>query len=223
MNLSRRLSLLASLVPNGDTVYDIGCDHALLDIFLTLYNNNTCYAIDISKSALEMAKKNVIKYHLEDKIHILCNDGINGIPIIENSTMVIAGMGSLTILEILESNQDKFKRIIIQTNKDYYLLRKTMTKKQYKIKEEYVLKDKNIFYVIIVFEKGNISYSKKELEYGPCMLKESSEDVIMYYEYLLNKKKDILKKMPRGNLDKKIKLKKDILWLKKTLKIKEKM
>ena len=75
MHLNRRLLLLASLVPRGDVVYDIGCDHALLDIFLTLYNQNECYAIDQKESALKMARKNIASYHVEDKIEVLCQNG----------------------------------------------------------------------------------------------------------------------------------------------------
>ena len=38
--LSKRLETIASLIPLGASVIDIGCDHALLDIYLVKRNDN---------------------------------------------------------------------------------------------------------------------------------------------------------------------------------------
>ena len=64
MNLSNRLKAVATLVCKDSRVIDVGCDHAYLDIYLTLYNNNSCIATDINKNALEIAKNNIKKYNL---------------------------------------------------------------------------------------------------------------------------------------------------------------
>ena len=56
MNLSKRLEAVATLVDLDVTVIDVGCDHAYLDIYLTLNNNNKCIATDINKNALAIAK-----------------------------------------------------------------------------------------------------------------------------------------------------------------------
>ncbi len=222
MHLNRRLLLLTSLVPKDVVVYDIGCDHALLDIFLTLYNNNTCYAIDQKESALKMAKKNIALYHLEKKITVLCQDGFFNQEIKENSVAVLAGMGTRTILDILKGREDApFKKIIIQTNNDYEILRESMMKKGYKITSEHVLLDKKIWYVIMTFEKGKASYSTYELKFGPLLKKENSIKRNLYYTYLIEKREAILKKLPRGHLGKKLEIKKEIVWLKRTSKVKE--
>ena len=39
--LSKRLKAIASLV-DGENVIDIGCDHAFLDIYLTIQGNQSC-------------------------------------------------------------------------------------------------------------------------------------------------------------------------------------
>lgn len=217
MHLNRRLLLLASLVPQGDIVYDIGCDHALLDIFLTLHNQNTCYAIDEKESALKMARKNIEKYHMEDKIKVLCQNGFGTLKI-EEGIAILAGMGTKTILDILKRKEETpLKKIIVQTNNDYALLRKDMMNHGYKITYESVLFDNSIWYVIIVFERGRSKYTRYELQFGPLLKKEKSRDRDLYYVSLIEKRKEILKKLPRGYLGKKIKLKKEILWLKKNL------
>ncbi len=34
--ISKRLESIASLIPNNSRVIDVGCDHALLDIYLAM-------------------------------------------------------------------------------------------------------------------------------------------------------------------------------------------
>ena len=53
MQIRKRLKAIASLVEKGSKVIDVGCDHALLDIYLTLYNSNECIASDINKNAYD--------------------------------------------------------------------------------------------------------------------------------------------------------------------------
>ena len=64
MKLTKRLNEIVSLIDEGTNVIDIGCDHALLDIYLTLNKKNKCIAADINKNALESAIKNIKKYNL---------------------------------------------------------------------------------------------------------------------------------------------------------------
>ena len=218
MGIQKRLKLLASFVPKGNTVYDIGCDHALLSIYLTLYNANTCYAIDNKEKVLKTARENISHYHLEGKIFVLRQDGLGTLSIEEESTAVLAGMGTDTILHILENKEMyHFHRLIIQTNNDYERLRKSMQKKGYKIKEEVAFLDKRVFYVILVFEKGHVHYSKYDLKFGPLLRKQKTKDRDLYYQYLIEQKEEILKKLPRGYLGKKIKLRQEILWLRRKI------
>ena len=132
MKLTKRLQTICSLVNSGSNVVDIGCDHGLIDIYLTLYNNNNCIASDINNNALEFAKNNIKKYHLEDKIPTIISDGLNNIDIPNNNTIIICGMGTSTILRILENSKNKkIDSLIVQSNNDLYLLRKSITKLGY--------------------------------------------------------------------------------------------
>ena len=52
MNITKRLEAIASLISNNSNVIDVGCDHAYLDIYLTLNRENIfCLACDINKNA----------------------------------------------------------------------------------------------------------------------------------------------------------------------------
>ena len=103
MKLSKRLTSLANLVSSSDIVADIGCDHALLDIYLI--KNNILPKIlvtDINPNALESGKKNILKYHLNDYINAKLSDGINNLDN-DINTLIISGMGTNTICNILNN------------------------------------------------------------------------------------------------------------------------
>jgi tRNA (adenine22-N1)-methyltransferase len=126
IKLSNRLSVIASFINKEDIVIDIGCDHALLDIYLVSKNNNICYASDINENALKNAKSNIEKYGLEDKIIIKHGDGLT----IDSSTIntiVIAGMGFNNIINILSNkNVRNINKIIVQSNSHPEIIRKFM-------------------------------------------------------------------------------------------------
>ena len=198
---SLRLLAIASLIDNGSSVLDVGTDHAYLPIILS--QNKKCKSIiasDVSSNALKIAKDNLKKYHIDDVKLILSNglDSIND----DYDTIVLAGMGTSTIIKILE-NKKLPNTLIISSNNDLYKLRKFMNKIKYKIKEEIVILEKNKYYDIIKYQKGNekLSYFKKM--YGKSNDKK-------YYKYLLANEKFIFKKV---NLFKKLNLLKNIIYL----------
>ena len=80
MKISNRLKLIASFVDDNSHVIDVGCDHALLSIFLAKTKNNIkVIASDVNEGPLEGARKNIKLYNLEDKIEIKLGDGIETI------------------------------------------------------------------------------------------------------------------------------------------------
>ena len=204
--LSKRLEAVASLVEENRSVIDIGCDHALLDIYLTLYNNNKCLACDINENALKSAYENIKKYKLD--IDIKQSNGFENIDVPDGSTCVIAGMGTSLILDILSSNKIKnIDNFIIQTNNDYKELRHAMLKKGYYIVDELAFSDKKIWYVIIKFKKGYTKYNITELILGPILLKKQDIDTINYFKNEYNKYLNILNAIPKKYILKRIKIK----------------
>ena len=65
--ISDRLKSLVKYVNTNDKAIDIGCDHALLDVFLVKNNIvNNIIVSDVSSNALEQGINNIRKYNLED-------------------------------------------------------------------------------------------------------------------------------------------------------------
>ena len=118
-------------------------------------------------------------------------------------------MGGNTILNILKKNKLKYiKKIVIQSNTDIPLIRKYINKLGYTIKNEQLIIDKNIYYIIITFSKGKHKYTKKELYFGPILLKENNELFKKKKTIELNKLEKILEKIPNKKIITKYKLKK---------------
>ena len=69
MKINARLKTIGDLVEKDSICLDVGCDHALLDIYLVHRKSNIkTIASDIAQGPLEQAKKNIEREHLEDVI-----------------------------------------------------------------------------------------------------------------------------------------------------------
>ncbi|MBP3765619.1 MAG: SAM-dependent methyltransferase [Bacilli bacterium] len=206
MAFSKRIKKLASLVDSNAYVIDVGCDHALLDIYLTLYNNNKCLAVDINENALKSAYENIKKYKLN--IEVKQSNGLDNIDVPNNSVCVIAGMGTNLILDILSNEKtEKINTLIIQTNKDYKALRDTMIKKGYFIVDELAFLDKKIWYVIIKFKKGHVKYKRIETILGPVLLKKYDNETVNYFKSEYDKYCKVLSNIPKKYVFKRFKIK----------------
>lgn len=212
MTLSRRLLSLAGLVIDSDNVADIGCDHALLDIYLVKNKIvNHVLVSDKNKDALDSGIRNIKKHHLEEHIEAKLGDGLS---VIDDNidTLIISGMGSNTIIKILSSKKLKqINKLIIQSNNDHALLRRFLCMKGYYISHEAVIYDHGKYYINIVFLKGNKNYTAKEFKYGPILMYGNKD----YFDFLYKKQESILENIPRYKLIKRIRMRKDLLYLKK--------
>ncbi len=201
ININDRLKNVADFILESDAKYiiDVGCDHALLDIYLFQCNNKLqIIASDINKGPLLKAKENLLKYYCFDKIKLQLSDGISEIK--DNTdTIVISGMGMETILEILtkdKKNINNVKRLIISSNNKYESLRLKICNLGFFINKEKIVYEDGKYYIIIEFIKGNFKYSKQQFYFGPCLLKNKDELFYKYYLGIKKEKENILNNIP---------------------------
>lgn len=190
-NLSDRLKSLTKYINKTDKVIDIGCDHALLDIYLVKNNIvDNIIVSDVSSNALKQGINNINKYNLTNKIDARCG---NGLEVLNDSdivnTVIISGMGSNTILKILSNKYIKnINKLVIQSNKDYELLRRNIVSSGFIIDKEEVVEDNGKLYINIIFIKGNKEYSDTIYKYGLSSMVNKE----IYYNYLIDKYNKIL-------------------------------
>jgi len=214
--LSKRLDSLVKYVDKKDIVIDVGCDHALLDVYLVKEGIlDSIIVSDIHEGALKQGIDNIKKNKLSKQIDARLGNGLEVIRITDKvNTLLISGMGTTTILDILNNEYiNHLDKLIIQSNNDHDELRKEVVKLGYKIVAEEYLQDNFKNYINIIFEKGEAKYTKDELRFGPFLLKDKE-----YLQFELDKIAKIRTFIPTNKISLKFKLLKDELKLKKYLK-----
>ena len=204
-----RIEALCSYIENEDKVVDVGCDQAKLGIMLAGRGINSI-ASDVSVHVINRAKLTIEKLNLEDKVKLIVSDGLACVNE-DVDTLVMAGMGTTTMLDILNNTDLKFKKIITISNNHHDILRFNLNKLGYCVYEEMVINENGKYYNLIVFKEGNYDYSEKELLLG--LNHKNKELYHEYLNYLLNKyeKIKLSSKDKNDNIDKYIMLIKETI------------
>ena len=108
IKLSKRLEKIASFINEEDDVLDIGCDHALLDIYLSKKYNKIYYASDLRESALDMARSNIKKYN-SDKVILKCG---NGLDVLDVPSVLVFSDGKLNSIYSVSDNDYDIDRFM---------------------------------------------------------------------------------------------------------------
>ncbi len=212
MKISKRLLKIIDFIEKDEVVFDVGSDHALLPSFLVYHN--ICfktYAADNKEGPLLKAKETIDKYNLHDKVIPVLSDGLENIKD-DVDVIVIAGMGQYTAQKILE-NKDltKYKKIIVQVNRDMNLMRKFISDNNYTILNEAVVYE-DYYYEILVFNTDyHQNYSDLEIKYGPFNLKNKNQVFLEYLKFNINKYEMILKKHNSEDLNNEVACVKEII------------
>lgn len=218
--LSKRLLAIAEMVPNS-IVADIGADHGKL--MIELFNEGKItkgYAVENKKGPYSRLVKALEEEELIDSIIPLFSDGISDLPS-SVTTVVIAGMGGKTIVNILKKNLAKLKNVdtlILDAHSCIPFLRNEVSKLGYAISDERIVKEDDIFYEIIKFRKAEIAfYSNDDIEFGPILRKEKNNVFREKYKTRIEKIDQLIQKpeLPYDKVDCLLKEKKkleSILW-----------
>ncbi len=188
--LNKRLETLSAFIEENETVLDIGCDHGLLGIYLTLNRSHIkVISSDINEKPLNKAKENIHKFNLDEKIETRLGDGLE-VMTSDITTIVISGMGGLSIINILK-NINQFShvtKLVLSPNSDFYELRKEISQLGFQIKKEEMVLESNKFYLITEFVKG-----EEQVDYYFGKLDLKNDIVKKYYNYIYEKNTKILK------------------------------
>lgn len=204
IELGERLTRVASFVPNGSKVCDVGSDHAYLPVYLIQNDKISCaIAGEVVEGPYLSAKQTVCDYQMEDKIEVRFGDGLQILSKEDDITAVtICGMGGELISRILEAGYsgghlNGRERLILQPNVAEHFVREWLMKHSYIITYETVVEDNHRLYEIIVAEpvEEQVEYTELELKYGPILLKESSELSVAKWNRMNRKNKEILEQL----------------------------
>lgn len=217
MKINARLKTIGDLVEKDSICLDVGCDHALLDIYLVHRKSNIkTIASDIAQGPLEQAKKNIEREHLEDVIETRLGSGLETYTD-EINSIIISGMGGRNIIGIFKDNIKKLNKVetlIISPNNYQEDVKRFLCKHGFYIQNEEFVKDKKFIYQIIIFKKGKKRYSKKEYFFGPIFLEKKGPLFREYYERELKSREILISLLPKNFKLKKFQAKKEIKMIK---------
>ena len=204
-HLSARLACVASLVPAGARVADIGSDHAYLPAALVL-DGKIDFAIagEVVKGPYENAVHEIKDHQLEGKVIPRLADGLAAIePADKVDTITIAGMGGSLIASILEKDNNKLtgiKRLVLQPNVGESQLREWLMNNHYQIMTEKIIEEDNHIYEIIVAEPSVVPfrYSKYELDFGPFLLENKGPIFKKKWQEYLQREAHVIDQMQKA-------------------------
>ena len=179
-NLSKRLETVASFVPKGAIVADIGSDHAYLPCYL-VHKGIVSKAIagEVVKGPYESAMKQVKLEGLGNHITVRLADGLKAINKEDHvDTITIAGMGGPLIVSILEKTPEVVtdaKRLILQPNIHAKVIRQWALKNQWTIIDEEILEEDDKIYEILVLEKGNMTLNEQQILLGQHLMAKKND------------------------------------------------
>ena len=179
-----RIDAIYSYIDINDKVVDVGCDQAKLSLKLASRCQHSI-ACDISEKVINKARKSIDNKYIDLRV----SDGLYNIKKDEADTLVLSGMGTHTILEILNNTSLRFKKIITISNNYHDILRNKMNDLGYIVSEEEIVKENNKYYNLIVFKNGKTTYNESDLFLGL-----NHKNIPLYHEYLeylLNKYNNI--------------------------------
>ena len=158
LQLQPRLQCIASLVPKGARLADIGTDHGYLPVYL-LQEGTIGHAIasDINALPLAHARATAGEYGVTEKIDFRLCPGLAKLRPEECDTVAIAGMGGETIISILQDapwTADGQHRLLLQPMTKAAALRHWLADNGYTFTDEHLVEDKGRIYPILCVEGG---------------------------------------------------------------------
>lgn len=202
--ISKRLETVASFVPQGAVLLDVGSDHAYLPIELVEKGHiERSIAGEVVEGPYQSAVKNVESHGLSEKIQVRLANGL--VAFEENdqvSVITIAGMGGRLIASILEDGFGKLahvERLILQPNNREDDLRSWLQDHGFQIIAESILEEAGKFYEILVVEAGQMKLSAKDTRFGPFLSKEVSPVFVQKWQKEVSKLEFALGQIPEKN------------------------
>jgi len=153
ISLSDRLLAIARLVPAGAKIADIGTDHALLPTYLILSGKiKAAIASDIVAGPYEAARRTVAEYGVSPNVSIRLGPGLTTVEPKEVDTVVIAGMGGATVVQIMSESPavvNALSSMVISPMNGSEQVRRHLYHNGHQIAEEHVVVDDGRLYEVI--------------------------------------------------------------------------
>ena len=193
-----RLERVATHVPAGARLADIGSDHAYLPVALMRRGViAAAVAGEVATTPFHAARRTVDDNGLAQHITVRLADGLAAVEVADEiSAISLCGMGGETIRGILDCGKAHLnggERLILQPNGGEQPLRQWLMENDYQILHEELLRENRFYYEIIVAERAEaVTYSAEQLYFGPLQMQARSPDFLAKWQRMLRQKRKTL-------------------------------
>ena len=205
MELGNRLKAVANLVPRNKRIADIGTDHAYLPVYLAARGFITgAVASDNKEGPCQAARKTIAQYHLEQRIEVRQGDGLLTIHPDEVEVIVMAGMGGLTMLSILDQgmavlNTPTLTHLVLQPQTDSDAVRRWAEQKGWEICQEDLAQEGTKLYEMFVLTPNkHYVYPGPSYEVGSLLITHKHPLLKKRLEKLIKEHRAALQGMEQG-------------------------
>ena len=199
--LTKRLEKIVQAIPQCTSLADVGCDHGYIGLSaLTLGKADNVVFVDGSQPSLHKAKQNCPQ-NFESKVRFVCQDGLQSLNV---DCAVIAGMGGLEILSILNNADVLPQKLVLQPMRNQQEVRKFLCK-HYNITCDYTFFDGK-FYDLVVAEKcpTGCVLTEDEIQLGKSNLATPCADFALFLAKEQAKLQQILQQCNDSNVQHKL-------------------
>ena len=208
MQLSQRLSSVASMVTAGNCLADVGTDHGYVPIYL--YERKIiphAIAMDINKGPLERTALHIAESGMKEAIETRLSDGLTALKPGEADSVVIAGMGGPLIIRILSAHPEvteSLKELILQPQSEISEVRIWLYEQGYEIVEEHMVFEDGKYYPMFKAVKNPEAEKLTDLEYkyGKISVLGEPEVLRAYLVREIANKQTILQKLSEETTEK---------------------
>jgi tRNA (adenine22-N1)-methyltransferase len=174
MKLGKRLATIAALVPPGEPVADIGTDHAFLPVYLVGEGLvPRAVAGEVNPGPFKVAGEALDRLGLAERVSLRFGDGLDVLTAGEVVTVVIAGMGGATIVDILAARPEvtgSLRRLVLQPMQAAAVLRRWLATSGWRLVAEALVEEDGRLYEIVAAEPGAAEDCEPILyEIGPLL------------------------------------------------------
>ncbi|WP_394522252.1 tRNA (adenine(22)-N(1))-methyltransferase [Lacrimispora sp. JR3] len=153
MKLSKRLETIASFVPEGSRIADIGTDHGYIPIHLVQEGKaKHAIAMDVRTGPLLRAQSHIQEAGLIDEIEVRLSDGLLKLEKDEADCVVIAGMGGELMIHILEEGRRLWDHVpcwVLSPQSELHKMRRFLMEQAFFIEQETMIKEDGKYYVVM--------------------------------------------------------------------------
>lgn len=182
MNLPPRLEAVAAFVPPGSRILDVGTDHGYLPIALLQRSIvSRAIASDVRAGPLTQARANARAAGLEDRLELRRGSGLSVVQPGEVDVAILAGMGGLLILSLLDQAPQvvqRLRRLILAPNTKVAEVRRWAAAHGFGFSGEDLVAERRHRYAVLCLEPDPQAalrppLSDVEMELGPLLLRQA--------------------------------------------------